>query len=359
MSSGSNSAPPSLPPQSRLPAPPPPNDPPPSAPPPRAPHERDEDVSRRLQAALRKDSKSVKSSSPVRASTPPKRPPRPSSALSLERPLDSPLRQLRAMPTRASTTSCASRGTSPLRQMTTARQMQTYGEPRPLSGLSEMVFAPAVEQEAHTAERPPNPTRVSVKSLKRPPLTEESINAAAAQMIKDKEDSSSTMSSFAMSSVSLPYPLISPPQASPTPLRAVSLTSLRHARSTFLGRSRSSNIRRHARKHSSLETRSSNNRSMFTKRMHASMSGHSTSARPEFFHVDDLRRIPERQSGVAKSVKPMSPTVKLPGRRKRKGETMSMLLDVSRNDSQGRGRDEKCELTGFAGRLLPSRGTCV
>jgi hypothetical protein len=45
--------------------------------------------------------------------------------------------------------------------------------------------------------------------------------------------------------------------------------------------------------------------------------------------IDDLKRKPRHKSGVAKLVRPTSPTAAQTGKRKRKGETMSMLLDVS------------------------------
>lgn len=64
--------------------------------------------------------------------------------------------------------------------------------------------------------------------------------------------------------------------------------------------------------------------------MNAASSTRSTPVRPMLFDIDNLRSMPKHQGGVAKAMKPTSPTAaKPPGRRKRKGETMSMLLDVS------------------------------
>lgn len=87
-------------------------------------------------------------------------------------------------------------------------------------------------------------------------------------------------------------------------------------------------MRRHAKKRSSLDSRSSSSKSIFMRRMNGSSSGRTMPVRPVLLDIDDLRRMPKRQNGVAKPTKPTSPTAKPIGRSIRKGETMSMLLDV-------------------------------
>lgn len=313
---------PTLPPKSRLPAPPPPTEPPPDSPPPKAPCESNEEVSGRLNAVTRKRIQLDQTESIGRPRTPPERPSRKVSEAVLTQ-------AVRPATDQAAATSRATvRGTLPSNRTT------TVPDPANPSRLVQkpitLVASAFTNQDVHQASplaMPPRSSRTSVMSLKCPPITEDSINAAAAQMVKERKGSSSTMASFATSSASLPYPLFSARHKSSPLHRAVSLTSLRRARSSLTGSSRSASSRRSARKRLAYSSQSNSNdaRSSFVRRAKSS-----TSARAMLLDMDDLDRRPKRQSRVAKSTRPAWPTLpQTPGRRKRKGETMSMLIEVS------------------------------
>ncbi|KAK4507879.1 hypothetical protein PRZ48_001614 [Zasmidium cellare] len=319
----------------------PPETPPPRTPPPLAPHERGGGIDRRAIGSPRPDTSAARRTLPVfeeprRAPAPPKRPPRPPSELFLPPPPEPPKhgRVPISRPSRVdeSPPPPPIPDKSPLRQVVNVqREEKAALSPRPL--FSDMSFSkPATPPPSKpiparsisgsiisTISGARTPTKTPSKQ--QPSLTEATFNAALARMkARARRDSGSSTDSHSTASSSLdPGSLGRSLTAPPSLDRVSSFSSLKAAKGAVLlrggGSARSPTKARHVRKHSG--------RSLDSHRMNTA-----AHMRAALLEAEDRKRV-KRPDSISKAERPLAPpSAPTRWKKRRKGETMSMLLDA-------------------------------
>ncbi|KAF2172463.1 hypothetical protein M409DRAFT_50158 [Zasmidium cellare ATCC 36951] len=322
----------------------PPHTPPPRTPPPLAPHERGGGIDRRAIGSPRPDSSAARRTLPVfeeprRAPATPKRPPRPPSELFLPPPPEPPKhgRVPTSRPLRVDESPPLPPipDKSPLRQVVTLHREESQSSlsPRPL--FSDMSFdkpatppsaKPLVERSVSgsilsVASSSSTKTAPKAPSRQHAALTDATFNAALASMkARAKRDSGPSTSSLSTTASSIdPGSLVRSSTAPPSLYRANSFSSLKVAKSAVFrgsGSACSPTKSRHARKLSA--TRSLDSQRMTT----------AAHMRAALLEAEDRKRT-KRPDSIVKAERPIAPpSAPTRWKKRRKGETMSMLLDA-------------------------------